>query len=262
MRIYLILVWLIVAARSQEPAAALIELGDRLRTGFETEKAYEAYREAFETDSLNAEAAWKTARQLVDLAALLDKTDAQRGYYLEAERWARKTIRLDSLVAPGYTVLAVSLGRLALYEGGKQKIKLSRAIRKNAEKAMRLDSMEHIAYHVMGRWNRAISTLSWLERTFANMLLGGVPKNASLENAVRYFREAGQIAPYYMMHRHELGKTYAYLEFWEKARAAFSSVLGMKKVTIEDDRVRAEARHYIQLLDERESGRLRDQIRE
>src|SRR5258708_2022271 len=68
------------------------------------------------------------------------------------------------------------------------------------------------AYHVRAMWNRKIAGLSFLERTAARAVLGGVPKGASMDNAVSDFQKAIELEPGYVNHHLELGRTFLELD--------------------------------------------------
>ncbi|MEZ4762185.1 MAG: tetratricopeptide repeat protein [Calditrichia bacterium] len=121
--------------------------------------------------------------------------------------------------------MSIALGRVALDAGAKERVQLSKDIRAAVDRSLELDPNEDIAWHVLGRWNRKIATLSWVERNFANIFLGGVPKDASVERSVEYFEKAISIAPNVVVHWLELGISYKKLGLKDKASVAFEKVL-------------------------------------
>ncbi|MCK5346365.1 MAG: hypothetical protein KAR20_23305, partial [Candidatus Heimdallarchaeota archaeon] len=104
---------------------------------------------------------------------------------------------------------------------------------------------EDIAYHVLGRWNRKIANLSWIEETFANMFLGGVPEEASDENAVKNFQRAIEIKPGYINHHLELGITYEMMGLDEEAANEFQQCLDLPKSDSDDDEQKKHAQEYL-----------------
>jgi len=62
----------------------------------------------------------------------------QKKLCVEAERFAREAVRLNPDGFKGHVYLAIAVGKLALYEGGKRKVELSREVKAEAEKAIAL----------------------------------------------------------------------------------------------------------------------------
>ncbi len=93
-----------------------------------------------------------------------------------------------------YTLLAMSFGNLASYQGGNEKIKLANKIRENAEKSIALNPNDYLPYIILSVYNRQIASLSWFERAFANTFFGNVPEG-SLESAERLMIKALKIQP-------------------------------------------------------------------
>src|SRR2546427_520189 len=82
--------------------------------------------------------------------------------------------------------------------GPRTRLALSREIKAEADRAIAQDPGLGRAYHVRAMWNRKIAGLSLLERTAARAVLGGVPKGASMDNAVSDFQKAIELEPGYV----------------------------------------------------------------
>jgi hypothetical protein len=98
---------------------------------------------------------------------------------------------------------------------------------------------------MLGRWHRKLANLSWVEKTFANMFLGGVPKEASNENAAKSFRKAIEIKPTHINHHLELGITYTFMKLKQMAREEFQKCLDLPKSDSDDDKYKQDAQKYL-----------------
>ncbi len=220
-----------------------------------------ACEEAVAGDPDSYAAQWRLARVLIDLGnKAAEKKDRQR-LYEAAEQHARRAVALDADDTWGHHYLAASVGKLALFFGGKKKIELSREVRDEAERAVELDPDNDRAHHILGRWNREVATLSPLKKLAAKVVYGGVPKGASLEEAVRQFQIAIRINPGHVNHHLELGITYLDMDRYEDAIAEFETALALPDSDPNDPEYKEEARRMIEKARrEQERGR-RDKSR-
>ncbi|KAA3609849.1 MAG: hypothetical protein D8M58_08610 [Calditrichaeota bacterium] len=213
---------------SQESEASFISQGDEAYAKFDNKSALESYKKVLTINPENYEANWKTARAYVDIGEDLEDDDERAEYYRNAEQFARNALHNNEEKSNGHLYLGIALGRVALDAGAKQRIKMSKEIKKEADLAIKYNDQNDIAYHVLGRWNRKISNLSWIEKGFADIFLGGVPEDASNEAAISNFKKAIEIKPNYLNHHLELGITYEMMGEDEKAIEAFKKCLELE----------------------------------
>jgi tetratricopeptide (TPR) repeat protein len=226
---------------AQEDAAFYLSQGDSLFKTFDNEGALESYAKAYQIDSTSYEVSWKLSRQYVDVGENLED-DPRAEYYEKGKFYAEKAVALDTNGAKGHLRLSIAVGRVALDAGAKERVRLSKVVRKEVDLAIKFDPNDDIAYHVLGRWNRKLANLSWIERGFANMFLGGVPEDASEENAVTNFKKAIELKPGYINHYLELGMTYEMMDMEEEARAEYQKCLDLPKSSANDDKHKATAK--------------------
>ena len=225
----------------------LVKKGDMLYSKFDNKGAMDAYQDALKMDSMNYEAAWKLSRTIVDIGETLTG-DERAAMYKKGEEFARKAIAIDSTGAKGHLQLSIALGRVALDASAKERIRMSKEIKKEADLAIKYNPNDDIAYHVLGRWNRKIANLSWIEETFANMFLGGVPEEASDENAVKSFKRAIEINPGYINHYLELGTTYEMMGEDELAAQAFKKCIELPENHFKDKEYKVQAQKMLEDL--------------
>ena len=182
--------------------------GDTAYKKLDNKTALEFYQKALETDPKNYEAAWKLARAYVDVGEQLPDKKERRLHYEKAYEYAGKAVEINPGGSKGHLFLSIAIGRVALDAGAKERVRLSKEVKVEVDKALAIDPQDDSAWHVLGRWHRTLSSLSWIEKKFANIFLGGVPKEATMENAVESFKKAIQLNPTSINHHLELAKTY------------------------------------------------------
>ncbi len=217
---------------------------------YENKIALEHYLNVLKEDPKNYEALWKGARSYADVGKPFEKDDQDKAlsYYQAGDSLARQAVSLYPDSANTHFVLALCVGRVALFEGGKTKIRLSKEVKKEADLAVELDPRHDGAYHILGRWNYNIATLGWFLRAAAKVIYGGVPPGATLENAAAMFEKAIEIAPEKPVHRLEYGRTLIELGRKDEARKQLEKCIELPQVQWDDPAHKKEAETLLKKL--------------
>lgn len=201
-----------------------------------------AYRAALEAKPGDYAALWRSAR--IESEHGEDASgETRKKLFAAAADHARAAVHAAPDSALGHVWLAVALGRQALHEGPKTQLALSREIKSEVDRAIAIDPAIGRAWHVLALWNRKLASLNFLERAAANTVLGGVPKGASMDNAVRDLEKAITLEPRYVNHHLELGRTFVQLKRWPEARKELETAVSLPPTSNPRDvKYQAEAR--------------------
>jgi len=221
--------------------------GDAAYSKFDNRTALTNYRRAVEIDSSSYEARWKLARAYVDVGMTLPKRE-QPQHYAFGEKLARRCATLYPDSANGHFFLAVALGRVALYEGGKRKIQISKEVKAAAERALQADPKHDGAMHVLGRWNYELADLNFIERTVAKIVFGGLPTGASYEQAAKYFAQAIYLSPEKPVHHYEYARALLKLDRNTDARQHLEKCIVLSDVFWDDSQHKLAARKLLEKL--------------
>lgn len=222
--------------------------GDEAFTRMAYREAEELYRLELGTRADSAQILWRIARLRVCEADVADES-IKEAMYREAAAYARRGIAADSTVGRGFTWLAASLGSIAMFEGGKTKVKLSHEVKGALDRAVALDSTDDVAYSIMGSFYLALGNVSWIERQLAALLLGGIPPGGFGE-AERALTRALQLAPDIVRHRYEIGLLYHAQERDSEALEAFRRTCALPSRLASDDRTKGMAADWVKRLTE------------
>lgn len=222
--------------------------GDKYYSSARLEDAVHAYTGAVQAAPANAGALCRLARAESELGET-QKGDEQRRTWASAVMHARDAVRAEPDSGQPHTRLAVALGRQALREGPRTKLALSKEIKSEVDRALALDSTQDVAWHVLAMWNVKVTSLNSFERMAANMVLGGVPKGASYENAEQAFQRAITLGPAYVNHRLEYGRLLKELHRNEDARRELEKAVSLPPTSSAlDARYQADARALLEKL--------------
>jgi tetratricopeptide (TPR) repeat protein len=198
------------------------------------------FREALARDSLGYEPNWRIALTLITLGQETPeaKSSATRdSMYAEAERRARTAVKADTTGADAWFVLANAMGRTALTRPPQLRLKLARAVRSAAIRAITLDPSHDGAYHVLGRWHAEIMRLPGIERFFARRVLGArIFDEASWDEATVNLERAVALDTTRIVHRLDLAQIYFDRKRYPQALAQLDTIAAMPEREYLDQR--------------------------
>lgn len=232
------------ASTNDRAAAELLLAGDEAYSRFDNAAALAAYAKAVARDSTNCEALWKLGRAHLDVGKA-SKDPLQTQHYFLGEKLTRRCVAMYPDSAQGHFFLAAALGRVALRVGGKEKIRLSKEIKAEAERTVELNPTHDGAMHIIGRWHYELGTLSWVLKAFAKLLYGGLPPDGGIESAVFWLEKAVAAAPRVPMHHLWLGKALVELKRYDEARAQLERCLSLPSFYWDDQEHKELARNTL-----------------
>jgi tetratricopeptide (TPR) repeat protein len=173
-------------------------------------RALALYDSALTTSTDSAAVLWRMARAWICLA---DTASPERKFdlYKQAESRAIRAVAADSTCSQAHAWLAAAIGNIAMFEGGKTKVKLAHAIKREVDRAIALDTTNDVAYSILGSFHKAIGDVSWIEKQLANIFLGGLPDGGYGESEAAFHR-AIELAPGVPRNHYELAKVYLCLD--------------------------------------------------
>jgi tetratricopeptide (TPR) repeat protein len=238
----LLAAWLLIAstAAAQESNAysAWMSTGDSLYLSYDYRSSAEAYENAISFDSSSFDAAWKLGRSL-NLVGETAPRDSQLAIYEKARNAERLAISVNDSSADAHFQLARAVGKIALFKGVFNSIGLAKQVKREAEKALSLDSLHDGAWHVLGRWHREIGKKP---KIFRKPLGLGA---ANRKNAIAFMEKAIAINPNNLNHHLEMGITYNEYDKTDLARREFELCLSLPIERPLDNKYKEEAKKYL-----------------
>jgi tetratricopeptide (TPR) repeat protein len=230
------------SAAAAQTAADHIALGDKEYVAMNAPAAFAHYEEAIKIDPKNYEALWKASRSAVDLGAAERNDEKREAEFKSGESYARRAVEVNPGDAEGHFNLARALGKNALTQSPRSRIKYATEVRNHALECLKINPKHAGCLHVMGMWNAEVMRLNGFTRMLAKNFLGGkVFETASWAEAKRYMEEAVANEPDRIVHHVDLGGVYRDMGEKDKAMAEYKTVMRLPNRDYNDRQYKAEA---------------------
>lgn len=246
MTIGMLLCGMMVDVRGTEPERAPVtslRAADSLYRACRWEQERAVLLEARARHPRNAELLWRLANSWINEGDALEGAKAE-ACYKRAIASAEEAIAADPANANAHAMHAAALGSLAMFAGGREKVKLTHRIREALDRALALEADNQIAHTIYGTWHREVADVGWIERKLANLLLGGLP-DGSFDASVRHFKAAIRKDPTILRHHCELGRTYEAMDRPDLAAASYRAALACRDSWSTDQRRRTDMRAFL-----------------
>ena len=234
-------------ARAMSPADDLIKKGDVFYARLLPEEALKFYLPAETLEPNNASLLVRISRQYRHLMSDAPKRDEKLRLGGIAVGYSRRAVALAPNDPEAQLSVAISYGKVLPLQGNSEGIENSRIIKAAAERAIKLDPRNDLAWHVLGRWYLNMADVGAVKRALAQVVYGKLPP-ATNEEAARCFEKAIALNPNRLMHYVELGRTYARMGRTEDARKFITKGLGMVETEKDDPETKSKGREVLAKL--------------
>jgi tetratricopeptide (TPR) repeat protein len=231
-------------AQESNELSELIADGDSLYAQNDYSGSAAIYQEAAALDSNSIDAYWKLGRSL-NLIGETAPRDSQEAIFQAARKAEVHALSLNENSAEAHFQLARAAGKIALFKGVFNSIGLAKQVRREAERALEIDSLHDGAWHVLGRWHREIGKKPKLVR--GPLGLGAANKR----DAVAFMEKAITLNPANINHHLEMGITYLEYDNRDGAEEQFRLCATLPAERPLDNKYKEEAKKYLAEMDKR-----------
>lgn len=232
--------------RSQS-ADELIRQGNVFDARFEGGEALKSYLPAERLEPKNVGLLVHISRAYRYLMSDASKTSEKLQLGTRAVTYAERAAALGPRDGEAQLAVAISYGKLQSLVGSGEKVRTARIIKIQAEKAIRLDPRNDLAWHVLGRWNMGYAELTGLKRKLAEISYGPLPA-PTYADAVKCFERAITLNPDRVINYIELGQVYSEMGRTADARRVLSKGLSLKQTDKDDAEMKQRGRELLAKL--------------
>jgi len=239
--------WLLLlqlALTSPEDAIrARLDHANELAAAFALTPAAAAYEEVLDGDPTNPEALIGLSRVYNDLAR--EETADEAVAHLEtALRYARRLQEQAPDRPEGHFWVAATSGNLTAHRPAGEKVRLSREVLKNAQRAVTVDPCFAPGWAALGIYDREVASLPWFVRAVAGGFMGGLP-GGSLEESARKLGKAVALDPESVYDHYQLGLTYEKMKQPKEATEQFRLAVSLGVREAQEPAAQADARERL-----------------
>jgi hypothetical protein len=237
------------ADRKAAEAVGHLLAGDAAFRAFDSPKAaaeYEKARELAPDDYRALAMATLATRDAGEEFKVQGKKDAER-YFERALALAQEMLRRYPDRAEAHYYVASTSGQLALYRGGREKVRLSREVEQHAKAAIALDPNDARPHGTLGVYYREVANASPFLKLIARNLLGGLP-NGTNEDAERELRRAIELDAGDVWATYELARTYEVMDKRDLETEALKKVVALPARFQRDARLKRQATERLAAL--------------
>ena len=210
--------------------------------------AMNLYSEVLEKNSDQMEALWNMSVLYAQRGYRADESSDQESDYETADKYADKCLEVHPDKAPCHFAKALAIGRMAEITGTRDRIRKSEVVKNHADKAVELDPEFFRAWHLLGVWHSEVANLGRRERFAARTFFGGLPKDASNDEAVESFEKALEMNPQSILIHLDYARHYRRTGKNEKAIELLEEVSNLEPTYVDDEVHKAEAERLFNRL--------------
>jgi tetratricopeptide (TPR) repeat protein len=234
-------------ALEAEPGDELIKSGDVFDAKLEEAEALKFYLPAEKLQPKNAPLLVSISRQYRHKA--VDAAPREEKIKLSgiALRYAQRAAALAPNDSNAQLSVAICYGKLLPFEGTKEQLDASPRIKAAADRAIKLDPRNDLAWHVLGRWHKVLADVGGVQRVLGSFIYGKIPTSTN-EAAAKCFEKAIEINPNRLKHYIALGQTYAQMGRVADARRFIEKGLAMPDLEKDDPEMKFNGREALEKL--------------
>lgn len=230
-----------------ETVDELLKKGDAYDQRFQAKEALTFYLPAEAQEPRNAHVLVRIARQYRHLVADASTKEEKLRLGAIALNYSRRAAALAPDDAEAQLSVAISYGKMLPIQGSKEQLQASPRIKESVDKALKLDPRNDLAWHVLGRWHRALADVTGVKRALAGAIYGKLPATTN-EAAKACLDKAIALNPNRLMHYIELGRVYGQMGRKEEARRLINKGLAMPNTDKDDPETKQRGREALDKL--------------
>ncbi len=212
----------------------LLQKADHARKAYKDMDAIGYYQQILQMDSNNLQALWNTSFVYQRLGWLEQDKEVKRRLYENALLYANKVYKKYPGTYEANIVMAGGTARMSEFLSAKERVHAAWDIKKHGDAAFSIHPDNPEVWYLLGWLNFELSKATWVERSVASLLFGGLPGGMSFEKGILYLRKANELKPDCIVYLYDLATFYERTEDTATAIGLVKKALSITAVAPED----------------------------
>lgn len=238
---------LICTAIHPQTANELMNSGDAFDRKFQANQALQHYLPAEQLEPQNVPLLLRIARQYRHLMTEASSSSEKLRLGGIALDYGKRAAALAPNDSEAQLSPAITYGKMLPLQGSREQVDAAPRIKAGADRAIRLDPRNDVAWHVLGRWHQALANVGSAKRALGGIFYGKLPTTTN-EAAVACFDKAIAINPNRLRHYIELGRTYAQMGKTTEAQRFINKGMSMPNIEHDDPELKQRGREALAKL--------------
>ncbi len=248
-----LLFWSLTAQVNAYAATSKVEvLLQEANTYFHSAKdnlALQKFEEALKLDAKCYEALWKASLLNTRIGNRYSDVISKIKYFDRAWKYADAALCERYWAAEANYVMALAVYNKGLASSVKDRMQSSKVIKYYLDEAICANPTYADAWQLMGRWHFKNANLNLAEKSAVNLFFGGVPLDASNEQAVEALENAIKYNPNNISAYFDLACVYRELQVNEKSKTMLQDAIGLKIMTSEELEISRRCKALLEEMD-------------
>lgn len=228
--VLILVLFTFLSAKSNDAVKALLDKAMAAQKKYQETTAIDIYKQALKIDSINFTALYNIA-YLYQRQGWMEEginNEKAKTLYTTFKKYADVLYRHYPNTFEANVVRAGAFARMARYQPAKERVLAAWEIKKYGEIAYKLNPTHPDVLHMLAWWNYELTKPTWIERKLSDLLFGGLPKGATMDNAFSFLKKAMQVKPNYIVFFYDMAVFFIHTGDELKAIENLKKAISMK----------------------------------
>jgi tetratricopeptide (TPR) repeat protein len=197
-------------------------------------QAVDLYEKVLAIQSDNRDALWNAAYLHIRLGWIDVDASNRRRHYQQAHAYAERIFRRHPDSYEAHLVMGAAKAKLAEFLSVGEKVRTARELEEHARFLLKQRTDNPDVWYLFGWWHFELARASMTDRFLAGLFYGGLPADASMDEAIDCLQKAIALRPSYSVYHHDLGLFYERTGNPSKAREMYRTAIHLSPRAPED----------------------------
>ncbi|CAJ0589040.1 unnamed protein product [Cylicocyclus nassatus] len=180
---------------------------DRIFEENDVRPGYDMLKKRYDAGEKSSDLLWRLAKYCDKMALQSADKGRKKELIFEGKSYALEAVQANENDFQALKWAAILTARSIDYLGAKQHAQEGAKLKELLDKALAMNSKDHVLIYLRGRFSYSVASLSWIERKFAAIFFG-TPPTATMDEALVDLLAAEKEEPHWIENLFSIARTY------------------------------------------------------